>query len=529
MSFEEPKAPIVRIKKKKVKKKTKEKEIVHLPVRASTQARYSSLVGAQDPQSKGRECCRHVFASCFKIPICKALCFRCILPSCYKDIESDDEEGKDEGYHSQNRGSSEVPATVSLPTVGASSSSENAVEMTEIKTETVALIPPPRNINDYRKDPCSRQASNSSVDSKGNQKNTGEITYIEVESVPVTKETSHLEATVDLEENIPDKLTSENEMVETGSVEKTSEKERDSDETGVGYEVPLELREKVVVKADSTETEKKALAVDLETEKSNIAESQDSSEYVECDNIPDRQQYLNMDKINMPETENAVKSTDHEYINDKQAALSETKVDYANLDAVDKDINDLKGSSGISIKEFDFTASEEPHDYMNLSELEGTKGSGKETDFVKTDITKLVKVIKTEEKSANIDKETKSDIENLMSKPVLEKLNGGSDLKLAEKSSISQQKSDTEDEKNVEQVTDKVHIKESAFERLSVKETTESDSDLDNGKDYLVHVGDSEKLMTKSSKKSKNIDNKSSDESDDDSNGKKVTDQTKLI
>ena len=32
MSFEEPKAPIVRIKKKKVKKKTKEKEIVHLPV-----------------------------------------------------------------------------------------------------------------------------------------------------------------------------------------------------------------------------------------------------------------------------------------------------------------------------------------------------------------------------------------------------------------------------------------------------------------------------------------------------------------
>ena len=33
MSFEEPKAPIVRIKKKKVKKKTKEKEIVHLPVR----------------------------------------------------------------------------------------------------------------------------------------------------------------------------------------------------------------------------------------------------------------------------------------------------------------------------------------------------------------------------------------------------------------------------------------------------------------------------------------------------------------
>ena len=32
MSFEEPKAPIVRIKKKKAKKKTKEKEIVHLPV-----------------------------------------------------------------------------------------------------------------------------------------------------------------------------------------------------------------------------------------------------------------------------------------------------------------------------------------------------------------------------------------------------------------------------------------------------------------------------------------------------------------
>lgn len=423
-------------------------------------------------------------------------------------MESDDEEVKDEGYHSQNRGSSEVPASVSVPTVGASGSSENAVEMTEIKTETVALIPPPRNINDYRKDPCSRQASNSSVDSKGNQKNTGEITYIEVESVPVTKETSHLEATVDLEENIPDKLTSEGEKAETVSVEKTSNKERDSDETGVGYEIPLELRVKGVLEADSTETEMKALAVDTETEKSNISVGQDSSEYVECDNILEKQQYLNMDKINMPETENAVKSKDHEYINDKQVALSETKVDYANLDAVDKDNNVLKDPSGISIEEFDFTASEEPHDYMNLSELEGNKCSGKESDLIKTDITKLVKVIKTEEKSANTEKETKSEMENLI-KSDSEKVNGDSDLKLAEKSSISQQKSDTEEEKYVAQVTDKVHIKDSAIERLSVKETTESDSDLDNGKGYLVHVGDSEKLMAKSSKKSKDVDRKS--------------------
>ena len=78
-------------------------------MRASQQARYSSLYPPPSTESKGRECCRHVFAGCMKIPVCKLICFRCVLPSCYHG--SDDEEGdiRDEGYHSQNRRSSEIP------------------------------------------------------------------------------------------------------------------------------------------------------------------------------------------------------------------------------------------------------------------------------------------------------------------------------------------------------------------------------------------------------------------------------------
>lgn len=537
MSFEEPKAPIVRIKKKKVKKKPKEKEIVHLPVRASTQARYSSLPGAQDPQSKGRECCRHLFASCFKIPICKTLCFRCILPSCYKDMESDEEEVKDEGYHSQNRGSSEVPANSSGATQGTSGSSENAVEMTEIRTETVALIPPPRKINEYRKDPCSREASNSSVDSKGNQKSTSEITYIEVESVPFTKENNQLEAAIDLEENIPDKINKD-ETAGNESLETTSEKEKDTKETAAGYEVPLEFRDKVVLKLDSSETEKNVSDVDNETEKIDTGLSKlDSSEYVECDNFPEKQ-YVNMDKIRMLETENAIKSNVHEYINDNQVSLSEKKVNeeskavnYANIDALDKDISVLKDSASKIKEEYDFTASEEPHDYMNLSELEETKASAKEPRLITTEIRKLVKLTKSEEEPTDMKKEIKLDTDSLTNKQGSETLKGDSDdpevhnRKESEKNSIAQQKSDV---KPSEQAPNENSMKDCEFERLAVKETGESDSELDNGKDYLVHVGDSEKLVAKHPKKSKDID-KSSDESDDDSNGKKVTDQTKLI
>lgn len=526
MSFEEPKAPIVRIRKKKAKKKTKDKEIVHLPVRASTQARYASLTGGQDPQSKSRECCRHMFAGCFKIPICRTICFRCILPSCYKDIESDEEAGKDEGYHSQNRGSSDVPASFTAPgtsSQGAAATPDNAVEMTEIKTEvveTVALIPPPRIINDYRKDPCSRQASSSSTDSKGNQKTTGEITYIEVESVPVVKDSKSLEENVNAAENIPD----DDKMVDSAQ-----EMERDEEKTEGGNET--EARDEVVTNSDSPETNKKFVDIEHETQNTDTEECKvDLSEYVECDNKPEKQQYFNFDSMNMPKVE-LIKSKEHDYINDNQVNGVTKAVDYANLDAIDTDSNVGKNSKD-NKEEFDFTASEEPHDYMNLSELE-KKVSDTHTESVRTEISQLVKITKSQDVETTVREENGDNPIEALKKQCLEVLESEfsdkevSDHEDSKENNTTDLKPDKDSKISANHGSDST-LKETAVEKLAVKDTVESDTEHETERTHLVHVEDGAKIVGKHSKKTK-VDDNSSDEFDSDSNGKKVTDQTKLI
>lgn len=48
-----------------------------------------------------RECCRRLLSSCLKLPGCKGLCYKCLLPICYGGYESDEEKDeKDEGYAS---------------------------------------------------------------------------------------------------------------------------------------------------------------------------------------------------------------------------------------------------------------------------------------------------------------------------------------------------------------------------------------------------------------------------------------------
>lgn len=518
MSFEEPKAPIVRIRKKKVKKKTKDKEIVHLPVRASTQARYTSLTGGQDPQSKSRECCRHVFAGCFKIPICRTICFRCILPSCYKDIGSDEEEGNDEGYHSQNRHSSEVPASFSAPGTSsqgatAAATADNAVEMTEIKTtevvETVALIPPPRIINDYRKDPCSRQASSSSTDSKGNQKTTGEITYIEVESVPVVRDSKSLEGNVVAGENIPDDEKVMDDVNETSGRDKECSEERN--------EIATEVKDKVVINSDSPETDKKFVDIGHETHRTDTKECKDDpSEYVECDNIPEKQQYFNFDNVNMPKSE-LIKSKEHDYINGNQMNAGMKVVDYANLDAVDTDSNGIK-------KEFDFTASEEPHDYMNLSELESKK-SDSHAESVRTEISQLVKMTKSQNVEPTEREDKEEDPIDALKKQCLEVLESEfSDKDISDHEDAKE--NSTTDMKDHDKA--EIRAKDTAVETMAVKNNAGSETELETDRAHLVQAEDSEKLVGNSSKNTKNHDN-ISEESDSDSNGKKVTDQTKLI
>ena len=487
-----------------------------IQVRASTQARYTSLTGGQDPQSKSRECCRHVFAGCFKIPICRTICFRCILPSCYKDIGSDEEEGNDEGYHSQNRRSSEVPPSFSAPGTSsqgatAAATADNAVEMTEIKTtevvETVALIPPPRIINEYRKDPCSRQASSSSTDSKGNHKTTGEITYIEVESVPVVRDSKSLEGNVSAGENIPDDEKVIDGVNETSGRDKEGSEERN--------ETAKEGKDKVVTNSDSPETDKKFVDIEHETQNTDTKECKDdSSEYVECDNIPEKQQYFNFDSVNMPKSE-FIKSKEHDYINGNQMNGGMKVVDYANLDTIDTDSNGIK-------KEFDFTASEEPHDYMNLSELESKQSDACHTESVRTEISQLVKITKSQNIEPAEGEAKEEDPIDVLKKQCLEVLESefsDKDISDHEEDSTTGMKQDDNPESKA---------KDTAVETLAVKDTVESETELETDRAYLVQAEECEKLVGNSPKKTEVHDN-SSEESDSDSNGKRVTDQTKLI
>lgn len=320
MSFEEPKAPIVRIRKKHTKKKSKDNDIVHLPVRASQQARYSSLVTPRNPQTKGRECCRVFFAGCMKVPICRLVCFRCILPKCYSGEDSDEEDTKvkDEGYHSQNRRSSEVTPN---PECGAQGGAQpQNVEMTEIKSETVTLIPPPRSIvNEYRNDPCKSEDSDDE---------NGEVTYIEVESMTLTDSDAAL--------NIPER--------DRKCGDTSTELKRETLETG--YEEPVH-------------------AGVLNFPEQKLSEKDKSSQLEDCDDSDDAESriYVNESVLGtITDTDEEKKSnSDKSYINVGPSEKYESnyhskpKLDkpheYVNLssvNAVEKLVNDKLDDTKIS-------------------------------------------------------------------------------------------------------------------------------------------------------------------------------------
>ncbi|KAL3875895.1 hypothetical protein ACJMK2_033801 [Sinanodonta woodiana] len=149
--------PIVRIRKKRNKKK-REKEVIQLPTRASTHNRYSNLFSNDQTPSSCREVCRRAFRGCIHIPLCNFLCMKCILPPCYACESSDEEKDdrEDEGYHSGIRASTEINSNPSTSGAAASGTVEHVeVEMVELKTETGALAPPQRKVqNMYMKDPC---------------------------------------------------------------------------------------------------------------------------------------------------------------------------------------------------------------------------------------------------------------------------------------------------------------------------------------------------------------------------------------
>ena len=314
-------------------------------VRASQQGRYSSLTTPPNPQTKGRECCRHIFASCMKIPICRIICFRCILPKCYSGEGSDDEETniKDEGYHSQNRRSSEI---LPIPEGGAQGGTDpQSVEMTEIKSETVTLIPPPRTkVNDYRKDPCKSEKSNG--------KTNGEVTYIEVESVSLTD-------SVNVSLNIPD-----------GDPHEDDTKQFKLETVEMGYEEPVHagVLEFPILKSPANE---------------------DSSEYVDCEH-PDNSEsqiYVNESVLGLNRDSDEKKSPCLER-------------NYINIGPSGSIQNETHSKEEVDISK--------PHEYVNLPSFESTAiGVNKGENEYKVDVSDTEKVTEIGNLLEEVEKEIK--------------------------------------------------------------------------------------------------------------------------
>lgn len=259
-----------------------------------------------------------------KIPLCRLICFRCILPKCYSGEGSDEEETniKDEGYHSQNRRSSEI---LPNPEGGAQGGAEaNEVEMTEIKSETVILIPPPRTtvprtaVNDYRRDPCKSAGGN--LDDNSN----GEVTYIEVESISLTDSNAAL-----CIPDIDDKSDDAKEFIlETFEA---------------GYEEPIH-------------------AGVLHFPILKMPEHAETTEYVECDNSDDSESriYVNESVLGI-----VGDSSEKESSNEDQ--------NYINVGPTENDRNEMHSNQNIRVNselelEKELT-SDQPHEYVNLTPL----------------------------------------------------------------------------------------------------------------------------------------------------------------
>lgn len=490
MSFTEPKAPIVRIRKKRVKRKSKDNDIVHLPVRASQQPRYSSLTTPPNPQTKSRECCRHCFAGCMRIPVCKLICFRCILPKCYGGSGSDDEEAdiKDEGYHSQNRRSSEISPN---PEGGAEGGADpQEVEMTELKGESTKLIPPPRTtVNDYRKEPFKEPLN------KSKSKANGDVVYIEVESVSLSGSNTALDIPGD-----------------DMKVEDTTSKEFSVEMLEQGYEEPVQvgILEFPILKS-------------LETD--------NASENLEDDNSEDSESriYINESVLGIVSDSNEINK-----VESKSSTKRNESRTYLNL-------GPSKSDPGVihSKQRDEITAiSEKPHEYVNISSLE-TKSdtSVKSVRETKSETGLKATLVKTKSDSA-----VKSRIEikyNTVVKSIPE-TNSSKELQTSteeKKNSTEKDETNSKNESNDVKLNGDTKAKDLLSEIddilvVKLKESLNSktiDSAVD--KDHEIGNKDNEHLIEKKSKHDSQL-----SESDDSvevdehlETGAVESDQTKLI
>lgn len=385
MSLEEPRAPIVRIRKKKVKRKSKTSGIVHLPVRASRPARYSSLTKPSETQTTSRECCRHMFAKCLKIPGCKLVCLRCILPQCFtgNDSEEEEVEALDEGNMSQNRNGSEISPAV----VGATGGAEaHEVEMEEITCDSTMFIPKPRHrVNDYKKEPL-KKTTDSLAGEKTTEDIKCDITYIEVENVP---------------------------RMETGDRQNNTVGDSETPKTGpkTGSQKYMESGSEAPVNAILNQLDKNDDGCLKDSTKDNACvmfeESGFLSEYIDCgENSDDSESkhYVNEDVLKICND----KSNGNKNISDKEIkpvceTMTETRKDTSLDDTVKQ--NEVKPEllrhpitkKSLDEKHVDATKSGNSHKYVNLKPSEDG-----ETNNAKCSLENISKELEASKSVGNI-------------------------------------------------------------------------------------------------------------------------------
>ena len=297
-----------------------------------------------------------MFATCFKIPVCKVVCFRCILPKCYSGNGSDDDEidqeCKDEGYHSQNRRSSEVTQVPILGAQGGSNEPQD-VEMTEMKsTETVVLIPPPRvSTNEYRKDPC--------MDQDHLEGATGDITYIEVESVSLHRDGSPPED--DSDNIIIPKLEPVRDSKTTASISHslklTDNELTHKNETDTDYEIPIHLR--FLDSEQSSVVKPKVETGPILAKATDCAVEND-----DCDNNNDvsSKHYINDDVILVNQNRQVTVV--------KQENSDSGSIDYANVVGAVSETHQKTPSKLLNGEKGNDVLDDEQHDYLNLNSLD---------------------------------------------------------------------------------------------------------------------------------------------------------------
>lgn len=339
------------------------------------------------------------------MPGCKLICLRCLLPQCFTGNDSDEDENeaaRDEGYHSQNRRSSEIAPTTDGVTGRAK---PHEMEMTEIQCESAVFIPKPRYaVNEYRKEPFKKTLDSPTIETTKDDSITCDITDIEVENVPLTE--------IEYSPN--------NALCST-VMSKTGEKSRLKTIMDSGSEVPkIAILNELDKKNDSFKDSAG------ENDCVMFDEPVLSSEYIECCEDTDYSKYknyINEDALKIcNDKTNGSRETFDKEIKQECGKITETRNDI-DVGATDQQIEVKTESIKHSIKKnscgkenVDTTNSGGSNEYVNLnpSENNETNGQCSKENIIKELVVSLdmessvgdsKTIIKIQSENKNIDKD----------------------------------------------------------------------------------------------------------------------------